>query len=105
MDEGPGDSRGIWPGWMHREVGLAEGWESGAGSTDLSRVGRPGVDSPEQLAARNDLHSVLNLRHGIHHVAISLLGAIVLKQNPRQVSPWPSYSRSCARTEHSSRAE
>lgn len=59
----------------------------GPGSTDLGRVGGPGVDPPEKLAAWNDLHSLLGLRHGVHHVTVGFLSAIILKQGTPM---WPS---------------
>lgn len=51
----------------------------GAGSTDLGRVGGPGVDPPEQLAAWNDLHCVLGLGHGVCLIPFSCPGTIILK--------------------------
>lgn len=52
----------------------------GAGGTDLRRVGGPGVDPPEELAAWNDLHGLLSRRHSVRHVTVGFLGSVVLEQ-------------------------
>lgn len=49
------------------------------GSTDLGGVGGPGVDPPEQLAAGDDLHGLLDLGLSVRHVAVSSLGTAVLE--------------------------
>lgn len=88
VDSGPGKSWVAWPGAGAAEKPrFVKRWVSGWGSTDLGRVGGPGVDPPEQFAAWNDLHRLLNLRHGIHHVAISLLRAVVLKHRTPDSQP------------------
>lgn len=61
--------------WMR---GRARG--AAVGSTDLGGVGGPGVDPPEQLAAGDDLHGLLDLGLGVGHVAVSSLGTAVLKR-------------------------
>lgn len=91
--EGPLSALGQRPEVAGVHMGL-EGQVGG--STDLGRVGGPSVNPPEEPAAWNDLHSVLDLRHGVHF-SVSVLHANGLKHRARWSAaggsgPWASFT-------------